>query len=133
VRELYLADVSNGKVYLRTGADGILEVTEEFPLVPNPNPNNPLQVNEFRFLPEGVLIFGNSTPRPPNLPANDPRLKELRADYLVADPNNPQLGDHWIVETGTTFAPDPSLRQKFEHPPSSHCRDFSDDLRWHPR
>jgi hypothetical protein len=37
-------------------------------------------------------------------------LKELRADYLVADPNNPQLGDHWIVETGTTFDPDPTLK-----------------------
>jgi hypothetical protein len=43
-------------------------------------------------------------------------LKELRADYLVADPNNPQLGDHWIVETGTTFDPDPSLRQKLNIP-----------------
>lgn len=124
VRELYLADVSSGQVSLRTGADGILEVTEEFPLVPAPNQNNPLQVNEFRLAVEGVLLFGDPTPRPPNLSPNDPRLKELRVDYIVADPTNPQRGDHWVVETDTTFDPDPSLRQRLGINPQDQASVF---------
>jgi prepilin-type N-terminal cleavage/methylation domain-containing protein len=77
----------------------VREVVEEYPIDPASFVN-------------GVLTFNNPMPGPSSgITPN--QLGSLRVDYLVADP---QLGDHWIVETGTTFDPDPSLRQKLNIP-----------------
>ena len=79
----------------------VREVVEEYPIDPA----------SFVFA-NGVLTFNNPMPGPSSgITPN--QLGFLRVDYLVADP---QLGDHWIVETGTTFDPDPSLRQKLNIP-----------------
>jgi hypothetical protein len=103
---------------LRENATKVLEVMEEFPLLPDDGSDrdgdgNPLDADEWRLIAQGVLEFNTPMPRPLSLSLNDPRLGALRVDYLVADP---QLGDHWVVETGTTFDPDPSLRQKLNIP-----------------
>jgi hypothetical protein len=79
----------------------VREVVEEYPIDPA----------SFVFA-NGVLTFNNPMPGPSSgITPN--QLGFLRVDYLVADP---QLGDHWVVETGTTFDPDPSLRQKLNIP-----------------
>jgi hypothetical protein len=99
VRELYLVPTAQGQFDLRTPAIGQPEVVEEYPIDPASFVN-------------GVLTFNNPMPGPSSgITPN--QLGFLRVDYLVADP---QLGDHWIVETGTTFDPDPSLRQKLNIP-----------------
>ncbi len=73
----------------------VREVVEEYPIDPA----------SFVFA-NGVLTFNNPMPGPSSgITPN--QLGFLRIDYLVADP---QLGDHWIVETGTTFDPDPALK-----------------------
>jgi len=118
LRELYLVPPNAGQVTLRENATKVLEVMEEFPLLPDDGSDrdgdgNPLDADEWRLIAQGVLEFNTPMPRPLSLSLNDPRLGALRVDYLVADP---QLGDHWVVETGTTFDPDPSLRQKLNIP-----------------
>jgi hypothetical protein len=101
VRELYLVPTAQGQFDLRAPAIGQPEVVEEYPIDPA----------SFVFA-NGVLTFNNPMPGPSSgITPN--QLGFLRVDYLVADP---QLGDHWIVETGTTFDPDPSLRQKLNIP-----------------
>jgi len=101
VRELYLVLTAQGQFGLRAPAIGQPEVVEEYPIDPA----------SFVFA-NGVLTFNNPMPGPSSgITPN--QLGFLRVDYLVADP---QLGDHWIVETGTTFDPDPSLRQKLNIP-----------------
>jgi len=101
VRELYLVPTAQGQFDLRAPAIGQPEVVEEYPIDPA----------SFVFA-NGVLTFNNPMPGPSSgITPN--QLGSLRVDYLVADP---QLGDHWIVETGTTFDPDPSLRQKLNIP-----------------
>jgi hypothetical protein len=71
------------------------------------------------------------------IPLTQDRLGPLRADYLIEDLDgdgyiaedpidgqdndgdgriDEDAGGHWIVETGTTFAPDPALRQKLNLP-----------------
>jgi catechol 2,3-dioxygenase-like lactoylglutathione lyase family enzyme len=118
LRELYLVPPNAGQLTLRENATKVLEVMEEFPLLPDDGSDrdgdgNPLDADEWRLIAQGVLEFNTPMPRPLSLSLNDPRLGALRVDYLVADP---QLGDHWVVETGTTFDPDPSLRQKLNIP-----------------
>jgi hypothetical protein len=99
VRELYLVLTAQGQFGLRAPAIGQPEVVEEYLIDPASFVN-------------GVLTFNNPMPGPSSgITPN--QLGSLRVDYLVADP---QLGDHWIVETGTTFDPDPSLRQKLNIP-----------------
>jgi hypothetical protein len=101
VRELYLVLTAQGQFGLRAPAIGQPEVVEEYLIDPA----------SFVFA-NGVLTFNNPMPGPSSgITPN--QLGSLRVDYLVADP---QLGDHWIVETGTTFDPDPSLRQKLNIP-----------------
>jgi hypothetical protein len=95
VRELYLVPTAQGQFDLRAPAIGQPEVVEEYPIDPASFVN-------------GVLTFDNPMPGPSSgITPN--QLGFLRVDYLVADP---QLGDHWIVETGTTFDPDPALKQQ---------------------
>jgi len=72
----------------------VREVLEEFPITPS---------NFF----SGVLSFNSSMPAPQGVLPD--QLGFLRVDYFIADP---QLGDHWVVETGTTFDPDPTLKQQ---------------------
>jgi len=72
----------------------VREVLEEFPIIPS---------NFF----SGVLSFNSSMPAPQGVLSE--QLGFLRVDYFIADP---QLGDHWVVETGTTFDPDPTLKQQ---------------------
>jgi hypothetical protein len=75
----------------------VREVVEEYPIDPA----------SFVFA-NGVLTFNNPMPGPSSgITPN--QLGFLRVDYFVADP---QLGDHWVVETGTTFDPDPTLKQQ---------------------
>jgi len=118
VRELYLVPTDQGQFDLRAPAIGQPEVVEEFPLLPDDGSDrdrdgNPWEADEWRLIAQviaqSVLEFNTPMPRPLSLSLNDPRLGALRVDYLVADP---QLGDHWIVETGTTFDPDPALKQQ---------------------
>jgi hypothetical protein len=97
VRELYLVLTAQGQFGLRAPAIGQPEVVEEYPIDPASFVN-------------GVLTFNNPMPGPysgitPN------QLGFLRVDYFVGDPTNPQSSDRWwIVETGTTFDPDPTLK-----------------------
>jgi hypothetical protein len=116
VRELYLVPTDQGQFDLRAPAIGQPEVVEEFPLLPDDGSDrdrdgNPWEADEWRLIAQviaqSVLEFNTPMPRPLSLSLNDPRLGALRVDYLVADP---QLGDHWVVETGTTFDPDPALK-----------------------
>jgi hypothetical protein len=107
LRELYLVPPNAGQVTLRENATKVLEVMEEFPLLPDDGSDrdgdgNPLDADEWRLIAQGVLEFNTPMPRPLILSLNDPRLSALRVDYLVADP---QLGDHWVVETGRLLTP----------------------------
>jgi len=100
----------------------VREVVEEFPI-------------PFTYLGNGVLVFSESMPAPPGVGID--QLGPLRADYLIEDLDgdgrfaedpidgqdnddderiDEDPGGHWIVETGTTFDPDPSLRQKLNIP-----------------
>jgi hypothetical protein len=97
VRELYLVLTAQGQFGLRAPAIGQPEVVEEYLIDPASFVN-------------GVLTFNNPMPGPysgitPN------QLGFLRVDYFVGDPTNPQSSDRWwVVETGTTFDPDPTLK-----------------------
>jgi hypothetical protein len=95
----------------------VREVVEEFPI-------------PFTYLGNGVLVFSESMPAPPGVGID--QLGPLRADYLIEedldgdgrfaeDPIDGQDNDGdgridedprgpWIVETGTTFDPDPTLK-----------------------
>jgi hypothetical protein len=95
----------------------VREVVEEFPI-------------PFTYLGNGVLVFSESMPAPPGVGID--QLGPLRADYLIEedldgdgrfaeDPIDGQDNDGdgridedprgpWIVETGTTFDPDPALK-----------------------
>jgi hypothetical protein len=75
----------------------VREVVEEYPIDPASFVN-------------GVLTFNNPMPGPSSgITPN--QLGFLRVDYFVGDPTNPQSSDRWwIVETGTTFDPDPTLK-----------------------
>jgi hypothetical protein len=97
----------------------VREVVEEFPI-------------PFTYLGNGVLVFSESMPAPPGVGID--QLGPLRADYLIEedldgdgrfaeDPIDGQDNDGdgridedprgpWIVETGTTFDPDPTLKQQ---------------------
>ena len=75
----------------------VRKVMEEFPIDPS----------SFVFA-NGILTFNTQMPAPAGVLHE--QLGFLRVDYFVAALNNPQLGDHWIVETGTTFDPDPTLK-----------------------
>ncbi|MGQ9461573.1 MAG: type IV pilus modification PilV family protein [Candidatus Fervidibacter sp.] len=121
VRELYLNNGTSPET-LRLPSSAILEVVEEFPILPydgndQDGDGNPLDVHEFRFVYPSVLEFNTSTPRPLGFNALDARLKGLFADYLIDDSLNG--GGHWLIETGTTFDPDPALRQKLGVPPNA--------------
>jgi hypothetical protein len=97
VRELYLVPTDQGQFDLRAPAIGQPEVVEEYPIDPASFVN-------------GVLTFNNPMPGPSSgITPN--QLGSLRVDYFVGDPTNPQSSDRWwIVETGTTFDPDPTLK-----------------------
>jgi hypothetical protein len=97
VRELYLVPTAQGQFDLRAPAIGQPEVVEEYPIDPASFVN-------------GVLTFNNPMPGPSSgITPN--QLGFLRVDYFVGDPTNPQSSDRWwIVETGTTFDPDPTLK-----------------------
>jgi prepilin-type N-terminal cleavage/methylation domain-containing protein len=99
VRELYLVPTAQGQFDLRAPAIGQPEVVEEYPIDPA----------SFVFA-NGVLTFNNPMPGPSSgITPN--QLGFLRVDYFVGDPTNPQSSDRWwIVETGTTFDPDPTLK-----------------------
>lgn len=86
-RELYIADSGVGQISLRVNAVNVSDVREEITLLPN----------EWRLIAPGVLAF-NSLP-----------TSLLCVDYRIDDP---QLGNHWLVEIGATFDPDPLLRQR---------------------
>ncbi|MER3500266.1 MAG: hypothetical protein C4295_02090 [Candidatus Fervidibacterota bacterium] len=110
-RELYLVDGGTNRFSLHRPASRILSIVEEVRLTPNAD--NVLAKYELR--PFGVLRFGSSVPRPSFVPlANDPRLGRLLVDYLIDDAQNG--GGHWLLETGTTFAPDLALRQRLNLP-----------------
>lgn len=103
-RELYLNN-GNSPETLRLRCDKVLEVVEEFPIPPDDGTDrdldgNSLDLDEFRFVPPGVLEFNTLTPRPLGFYEADARLKGLFADYTIDDPING--GGHWLIETGTT-------------------------------
>jgi hypothetical protein len=77
----------------------VREVVEEYPI----------DSASFVFANE-VLTFNNPMPGPSSgITPN--QLGSLRVDYFVGDPTNPQSSDRWwVVETGTTFDPDPTLK-----------------------
>jgi hypothetical protein len=97
VRELYLVLTAQGQFGLRAPAIGQPEVVEEYLIDPASFVN-------------GVLTFNNPMPGPSSgITPN--QLGSLRVDYFVGDPTNPQSSDRWwVVETGTTFDPDPTLK-----------------------
>jgi hypothetical protein len=99
VRELYLVLTAQGQFGLRAPAIGQPEVVEEYLIDPA----------SFVFA-NGVLTFNNPMPGPSSgITPN--QLGSLRVDYFVGDPTNPQSSDRWwVVETGTTFDPDPTLK-----------------------
>jgi prepilin-type N-terminal cleavage/methylation domain-containing protein len=89
--------VQNGIIDGLPNGTIVRKVMEEFPIDPS----------SFVFA-NGILTFNTQMPAPAGVLHE--QLGFLRVDYFVAALNNPQLGDHWIVETGTTFDPDPTLK-----------------------
>jgi prepilin-type N-terminal cleavage/methylation domain-containing protein len=145
-REVYIVPEGRNQFQLNQPASRILQIVEEFPLVPD---NDPQQFPAANDLDNEFIAVGSSlhfaSPTPPlkfitqvlGIPLTQDRLGPLRADYLIEDldgdgrfaedpidgQNNDgdgrideDAGGHWIVETGTTFAPDPALRQKLNLP-----------------
>jgi prepilin-type N-terminal cleavage/methylation domain-containing protein len=123
-RELYIVQSGSGQVQLNRPAQQVISVVEEYTLV--------LGVDYFAN--GSVLIFPTPTPGPS---LTQDRIGPLCTDYLIEDLDgdgyiaedpidgqdndgdgriDEDAGGHWIVETGTTFAPDPSLRQKLNIP-----------------
>jgi hypothetical protein len=121
-REVYIVPEGRNQFQLNQPASRILQIVEEFPI-------------PFTYLGNGVLVFSESMPAPPGVGID--QLGPLRADYLIEDLDgdgrfaedpidgqdndgdgriDEDAGGHWIVETGTTFAPDPALRQKLNLP-----------------
>ncbi|MFA0743033.1 MAG: hypothetical protein DFNUSKGM_003166 [Candidatus Fervidibacter sacchari] len=153
-REVYIVSESLNQFQLNQPASRILQIVEEFPLVPD---NDPQQFpaaddldNEFVFV-GSTLRFASSVPplgfitQVLRIPLSQDRLGPLRADYLIEDldgdgrfaedpadgqdnDNDGQIdedaGGHWIVETGTTFTPDPTLRQKLNIPAQANVGVF---------
>jgi prepilin-type N-terminal cleavage/methylation domain-containing protein len=121
-REVYIVPEGRNQFQLNQPASRILQIVEEFPI-------------PFTYLGNGVLVFSESMPAPPGVGID--QLGPLRADYLIEDLDgdgrfaedpidgqdndgdgriDEDAGGHWVVETGTTFAPDPALRQKLNLP-----------------
>jgi len=121
-REVYIVPEGRNQFQLNQPASRILQIVEEFPI-------------PFTYRGNGVLVFSESMPAPPGVGID--QLGPLRADYLIEDLDgdgrfaedpidgqdndgdgriDEDAGGHWIVETGTTFAPDPALRQKLNLP-----------------
>jgi hypothetical protein len=121
-REVYIVPEGRNQFQLNQPASRILQIVEEFPI-------------PFTYLGNGVLVFSESMPTPPGVGID--QLGPLRADYLIEDLDgdgrfaedpidgqdndgdgriDEDAGGHWVVETGTTFAPDPALRQKLNLP-----------------
>ncbi|MFA0749320.1 prepilin-type N-terminal cleavage/methylation domain-containing protein [Fervidibacter sp.] len=145
-REVYIVPEGRNQFQLNQPALRILQIVEEFPLVPD---NDPQQFPAANDLDNEFIAVGSSlhfaSPTPPlkfitrvlGIPLTQDRLGPLRADYLIEDLDgdgrfaedpidgqdndgdgriDEDAGGHWIVETGTTFAPDPALRQKLNLP-----------------
>jgi len=145
-REVYIVPEGRNQFQLNQPASRILQIVEEFPLVPD---NDPQQFPAANDLDNEFIAVGSSlhfaSPTPPlkfitqvlGVPLTQDRLGPLRADYLIEDLDgdgyiaedpidgqdndgdgriDEDAGGHWIVETGTTFAPDPALRQKLNLP-----------------
>jgi prepilin-type N-terminal cleavage/methylation domain-containing protein len=115
-REVYIVPEGRNQFQLNQPASRILQIVEEFPI-------------PFTYLGNGVLVFSESMPAPPGVGID--QLGPLRADYLIEDLDgdgrfaedpidgqdndgdgriDEDPGGHWIVETGTTFDPDPTLK-----------------------
>jgi hypothetical protein len=145
-REVYIVPEGRNQFQLNQPASRILQIVEEFPLVPD---NDPQQFPAANDLDNEFIAVGSSlhfaSPTPPlkfitqvlGIPLTQDRLGPLRADYLIEDLDgdgrfaedpidgqdndgdgriDEDAGGHWVVETGTTFAPDPALRQKLNLP-----------------
>ena len=145
-REVYIVPEGRNQFQINQPASRILQIVEEFPLVPD---NDPQQFPAANDLDNEFIAVGSSlhfaSPTPPlkfitqvlGIPLTQDRLGPLRADYLIEDLDgdgrfaedpidgqdndgdgriDEDAGGHWIVETGTTFAPDPALRQKLNLP-----------------
>ena len=93
-REVYIVPEGRNQFQLNQNASRILQIVEEFPV-------------PFTYRGNGILVFSSSMPAPQGVLPE--QLGFLRVDYFIAEP---QLGDHWVVETGTTFDPDPTLKQQ---------------------
>ncbi len=103
VRELYFVPENQNLLPLRQNADDVMEIVEEFPVPFDPS-----------FLANGILRF-LIFPNPPG--ASQGQLGALRVDYLIDNPDPINGGGgHWLIETGTTFEPDPALRQRLGIP-----------------
>jgi len=117
-RELYIVQSGSGQVQLNRPAQQVISVVEEYTLV--------LGVDYFAN--GSVLIFPTPTPGPS---LTQDRIGPLCTDYLIEDLDgdgrfaedpidgqdndgdgriDEDPGGHWIVETGTTFDPDPTLK-----------------------
>jgi prepilin-type N-terminal cleavage/methylation domain-containing protein len=145
-REVYIVPEGRNQFQLNQPASRILQIVEEFPLVPD---NDPQQFPAANDLDNEFIAVGSSlhfaSPTPPlkfitqvlGIPLTQDRLGPLRADYLIEDLDgdgrfaedpidgqdndgdgqiDEDAGGHWIIETGTTFAPDPALQQKLNLP-----------------
>ena len=121
-REVYIVPESLSQFQLNQPASRILQIVEEFPV-------------PFTYRGNGILVFSSSMPAPSGV--GNEQLGPLRADYLIEDLDgdgrfaedpvdgqdndgdgqiDEDAGGHWIVETGTTFAPDPTVQQKLNLP-----------------
>jgi prepilin-type N-terminal cleavage/methylation domain-containing protein len=145
-REVYIVPEGRNQFQLNQPASRILQIVEEFPLVPDDDPQQFPAAND---LDNEFVVVGSTlhfaSPVPPlrfitqvvGVPLTQDRLGALRADYLIEDLDgdgrfaedpidgqdndgdgriDEDAGGHWIIETGTTFAPDPTLRQKLNIP-----------------
>ncbi|MFA0759637.1 MAG: hypothetical protein NOOUEUKL_002318 [Candidatus Fervidibacter sp.] len=141
-REAYIVPEGLNQFRLNQPASRILQIVEEFPLVPD---NDPQQFPAANDLDNEFVAVGSTlrfvSPVPPlgfirqvvGIPLTQDRLGPLRADYLIEDldgdgrfaedpadgqdndsdgQTDEDAGGHWIVETGTTFDPDPTLKQQ---------------------